>query len=149
MSVNMNGTADDILRRLTNDQIAAGIRKAEAAISFHNMERDRDPWEDNSGPFPPSRFVETLGERLDAPLVRQYMTALNDLKQEQRRRAVRSVMAKDDRIAPGWAEYHQQMGERHDNLGRLMEVCGVHNDGVSPPAVMFQRCLDAIAKLKS
>lgn len=87
MRVTMNGTADDILRRLTDEQIAAGIAKAEAAISFHNAERGRDPWEDNSGPFPPSRFVEILGEMFDAPLVRQYATALNDLQQEQRRRA--------------------------------------------------------------
>lgn len=33
------------------------------------------------------------------------------------------------------------MGERHADLGRLMEAVGVHNDGRSSPAELFERCL--------
>lgn len=36
------------------------------------------------------------------------------------------------------------MAGRHADLGRLMEVTGVHNDGLSPPVVLFERCLERI-----
>lgn len=41
------------------------------------------------------------------------------------------------------------MGERHADLGRLMEACGVLNDGRADPATLFQRCLDRIAEPQS
>jgi hypothetical protein len=36
------------------------------------------------------------------------------------------------------------LAARHHDLGRLMEACGVHNDGLASPAVLFARCLSAI-----
>ena len=41
------------------------------------------------------------------------------------------------------------MGERHRDLGVLMEACGVHNDGLSSPAVLHARCIEKIKALRS
>lgn len=70
-------------------------------------------------------------------------------------RACRKDGAKMPDHAPG-CDYHCDQyswecscAARHADLGRLMDACGVINDGRSPPVALFQQCLDAIAKLKS
>lgn len=92
MKVSFEGSAGDVLLRLTDAQIAAGIVKAENGLATAKLlALPEDPWsyENNSGPFPLSRESERLMRDPDERVVRAYQSTIDMLKGEQQRRADR------------------------------------------------------------
>jgi hypothetical protein len=91
MNFKMNGTSDDILRRMTDEQIVEGIRRAEAGIAIAKLSLDNpdDMWDSDhmDGPFPGTRAGEVMLQNLDSELHRKYTLALSMLCGEQHRRA--------------------------------------------------------------